>query len=161
VGLARQTLQREGDSLVVTLDEIDVGPARRRGFGTAWTNHLERWYRASGVTEVRLFAMRAGAYVWARLGYEWVDEGEARRILEHLRALLVSPADRAAMTPSEEAAARAVLDRVDRFAWGDSRFPTVAEIAEIGWGEPRPSERPEHLGQRVLDIGWHGRKPLR
>jgi hypothetical protein len=157
VGQSRSTLTREGDTLFVTLDLItlDAGNLRHHGFGTAWTSHLEGWYRASGVDHIRLHATRAGTYVWARLGFTWVREADARAILQDLGSLLDEPD----LTPREVAAAQAILDRAARFPWGDERFPTIAEIADIGRLEREPGRN--HLGLRALTRGWLGRKYLR
>jgi GNAT superfamily N-acetyltransferase len=158
VGLTQHTVRWDGDVLVAHHSLIDVGGVRGRGFGRDWTEHLERWFRASGVDHITLHAVRAGTYAWARLGYRWVDEGQARQILDWLQTLTSGPDT----TPSEVAAARELLDRAARFPWGHDRFPTIAEITEIGRIEPRPGlEHVEHLGRRTLTIGWYGRKDLR
>lgn len=155
VGEATHTLRREGGVLVAEHNDLRLH-RRGLGFGRDWDGHLERWYRASGVDHISLHATRAGTYAWARLGYRWVNEGEARNILGWLQTLMGEPD----VTPSEAAAARDILDRAQRFPWGDARFPEVVEIADIGRLEPGPPGR-DHLGRRVLASDWHGRKDLR
>jgi hypothetical protein len=87
-----------------------------------------------------------------------VNEDQARWILDDLRALLASP-DENDITPSEEAAARVILDRARQVPWGHEDFPRISEIADLGRSESGPGR--DHLGRRVLTRGWDGWKDLR
>jgi hypothetical protein len=154
-GAVHQEVTRDNGVLVALQSGVRVHAAfRGQGFATGWNRYLESWYRSSGVDNIRLLAMWDGAYFWARSGYRWTVEREARSILEKL----CSHVEAVGGTPGEVSAAQDILDRAKQFPWGHEQFPTVAEIAEIGRLE-RPGQ---HLGKQFLTgTGWHGRKDLR
>jgi hypothetical protein len=160
VGDGIRVLRWSGSTLSAHHDrlKIDDETLRGRGFATDFLRRLEAWYRASGVDHVQLRTAWDGHYVWARRGFRWSREDDARTTLGRLERLLDEPD----VTPSERAAARELLDRAARSSWGDVDFPTVAEVADLGRLEPRPAGAHEHhLGRRVLNKEWHGQKDLR
>ncbi|HTJ33600.1 MAG TPA: hypothetical protein VL738_10255, partial [Dactylosporangium sp.] len=84
------TLRRlEDGTLVAHHDHLgltDTGE-RGRGFYHQLNQHLEGWYRYSGVDRVELHAAEsAGGYVHAREGVDWANPGAANKMLNRLQA---------------------------------------------------------------------------
>lgn len=54
-------------------DTLELMPEfRGQGFSSAFSAYSESWYKASGISEIKLHAaLGDGGYVWAKAGYTW------------------------------------------------------------------------------------------
>jgi hypothetical protein len=78
----------EGGRLAVHHDHVAItlDGEHGRGFYRQLNQHLEGWYRYSGVDRVDLHAAaEAGGYVHAREGVDWANPGAADRMLSRLQ----------------------------------------------------------------------------
>ncbi len=53
---------------------------RGAGFGTKWQVQVEDNLRALGFRELEVHASGIGAYVWARLGFDWKNQEDGERL---------------------------------------------------------------------------------
>ncbi len=78
VGRSIRVLGRHPDEgfLHVKNQSLHLGDdVRGGGFAREYNDHLERWYRESGVRYVEVTTARVGGYAWARQGFSWPELG--------------------------------------------------------------------------------------
>lgn len=116
------------------------GQVQGSGFSNAFNGHLIRWYRKSGVKEVRVHAdIDVGGYAWARLGYDFANQRSANEIMARLQRTVagaeavgrIGPRRRADHTAQLDAA-RALLVRASGRTIRDPGYPTAFEISQLG-----------------------------
>ncbi|MEU1603555.1 hypothetical protein [Micromonospora matsumotoense] len=102
VGRVVRAFQRDHDgSLFVEHTSLRLSDAvQGRGFARECNDHLENWYRESGVERIEIHAASTvGGYAWARAGYDWAPDTEHRasavlgRLRVELRAVDVDIAE--------------------------------------------------------------------
>ncbi|MFC4912582.1 hypothetical protein [Actinomadura gamaensis] len=142
-----------------------------RGFAPVFNGHMERWYRRSGVDRIEIIAgLDKGGYTWASQGFEFLDEDEARSILERLE-LRVDPLrdwldehendDGLSDAEYEEIedlveAADELMDRAEREPFGSDDYPTAFEISQLG-RKPGQGKDDMWLGkQAMMGSEWRG-----
>ena len=135
--------------------ELDPS-AQGNGFASRWNAQMEDVYRANGMGEIRLHAnIDVGGYAWARQGYTWQDEDDARYIGDSLQQALADGGPDGTWT-EEHKAEFAELAR--RLAAGDPDLtPTPLEISMVGW---RPGLRTWPGKEFMLGSDWQGVKTL-
>ncbi|WP_436522300.1 glycosyltransferase [Actinoplanes sp. HUAS TT8] len=100
VGRSVRVLERHPDEdyLRVKNQSLNLNDdVRGGGFAREYNDHLERWYRESGVRQVDVTTAKVGGYAWARQGFSWPEFGgldpirrlgdEAHHITDLLRGL--------------------------------------------------------------------------
>lgn len=98
-----------------------------QGFARQFTNQWLAWGRESGMDRATLFAnIEVGAVAWARAGWDWGSEFDARALQARLRTMAGGKDKKAA------GLARDMLDRFDASAFGTPGYPTPLELSEMG-----------------------------
>ncbi|MYV98857.1 hypothetical protein [Streptomyces sp. SID3343] len=158
VGRMERTFLKNADGTVSVKHEkivIDNKDLRGTGFGKAFSDDAESWYRSSGVDRITLRAGKeTGGYTWAKAGYGWADEKSAASIINRFKAKVRE--NNSPLTPSELTEARAVIDRASRSTFGSPDYPSPSHIAAIG-----SNGSSDFFGKRVLTgSSWNGVKLL-
>ncbi|WP_066902293.1 toxin glutamine deamidase domain-containing protein [Mycolicibacterium houstonense] len=118
---------------------IDQPRFRGKGFSTAFSSELERFYTRAGIDRIELEAQQDGAHVWARRGFTW-DPHQLQASLDDIKASARE------LAPGLDDHSRAVLDEmVQRLDPERSDLPEPVEIASLS-----TNEVPE-LGRRLLE----------
>ncbi|MEU4229531.1 hypothetical protein AB0F17_34985 [Nonomuraea sp. NPDC026600] len=133
---------------------------RGNGFAAPYSLFLERHYWNAGFSHVAVDAgLDDGGYVWASAGFDFADAHWAARRIDALRELVAAGDG----TRDELAAARALLDRADRHAFGEPGFPSAREISQVGRRPGQNFREQSWIGSRAMrGSGWNGikRNPL-
>jgi GNAT superfamily N-acetyltransferase len=107
VGYLERSFKPRGGRLVVHHDLLELEPrAQKKGIGSAISDSALESYNQLGVKQIRLNAgLEAGAYVWAKKGYEFASKEEredmARRFEAHVRELADHHAGAAAYSAAQ------------------------------------------------------------
>lgn len=169
-GYARRRLLGNG---VIEHDEMRLKPEYRgQGFSRAFGQHMEDWYRESGIDTIVLRAgLDDGGYAWAKAGYDWDPRpgGRIERLIEHIQT------QRAGLTYSR-IAANPALEAADIWLYElEQKVTDVALAVNTGMDPtaayaamPKPWEIAnasypgmEDLGKQLLrGTDWYGRKAL-
>lgn len=161
--------------------KLDRG-VQGQGFASEFNNHLEDWYRESGVKEIELLAnIDVGGYSWSRSGYDFASKDDAMGIIDSLNAKIGVYGKRAEKLRLDIEAGNgnvagltADLDRLEEqmsigeaiveaartHRFGKRGFPTAYEIGQAGrW--PGATRDDEWIGKAtMLGWSWSGVKPL-
>lgn len=186
VGSFERSLDTDGTEYTVHHDFLQIDDEfHGRGFASAFNAHLMNWYRASGVTWIRIYAgLEAGGYAWARAGFDWSTKFEAEKMWRSLTqtanayrsmarnrrlqasaqgidatiaAALLAGAD---VFEAQADAAFALLERADNATWDTRDYPTPFDVSEIG-RPPNATRQHEWLGKEVLIANpWHGKRRI-
>ncbi|MHC9297142.1 toxin glutamine deamidase domain-containing protein [Mycobacterium sp. LTG2003] len=119
----------------------DYQHLRGKGFATALTTELERYYVSSGVDRIELTAHESGTYTWARQGFTWSSNPVG---LQQALARVRHSASRLAAVVDAEASA-VLAEIAQRLEPGHSLRPEPMEIASLA-----TSDMPD-LGRRLLE----------
>lgn len=149
VGTIKRRLQQEPDGTwTAHHDEIFLNTAaRRRGFGSAFNDHMEQWYRANDVPAIKLTAgFNDGPIVWARAGYDFDFDAYTRFYDGEL------PPGFQRMAAAVRAEGNdALADRIeDLSTFGTPSYPTPYEIVNAPGGEAGLRAMEEWRGIRWL-----------
>lgn len=130
-----------------------------QGFAEAWNSHLMAWYSESGLDRVEVSAnIDAGGYTWARQGFDWKEDGDAKEIADLLQRHITAGA--AQYDADQIRAARDVIDRIGRLRLEDPDFPTAYEVSQVG---RKPGQGKDHGWpgkDAMLGSSWSGVKPV-
>lgn len=154
IGSFHRNLEERDGKLVVFHESLDIEPAERgNGIATRFNAAAEAGYRKAGVAEIRLQAIGAGQYAWARAGYDWhqAANGPLNWVLRERVAYIV---DKIATFGGD------VGDLPDRIAAAASidDLPTPFELSRIGY-TPGAEAWPGKSGM-LKGGGWNGVKYL-
>ncbi len=122
---------------------------QRQGIARSVTKVLEEWYRASGVTGVKVEAnIDVGGYTWARMGFGWDPVRHNKITMDRFLDRLI---DKRADVETVERM-RAIVESSPMAEW-----PTPYDLAMVGWEEGSVS----WPGKRaMLTTTWYGKKAL-
>ncbi|MET7335946.1 GNAT family N-acetyltransferase [Nonomuraea sp. NPDC005650] len=166
VGTMMRRWDRHPDGTVTAWNDVlELEPEHRgKGFAPAISAYLEQLYIESGFERVDVYASSEdGGYTWASAGFGFLNDYEAEARLEALQAeqeALIRERDswagpkddpRYERIVSEITAAEQLLQRWQRFEFGDPGFPTAREISQTG-------RRP---GETIRDHTWIGARAMR
>ncbi|MGV0744126.1 toxin glutamine deamidase domain-containing protein [Mycolicibacterium sp. XJ870] len=120
---------------------IDQPQFRGKGFSTALSSELERFYTRAGIDRIELEAQHDGAHVWARRGFTW--DPQPQKLQGSLDDIKASARE---LAPGLDEHSRAVLDEmVQRLDPERSDLPEPVEIASLSTPEVT------NLGQQLLE----------
>jgi len=174
VGTFSRQIHRNPDGTMTVYHaflQID-GSTQGNGFSNAFNGHLIRWYRDSGVKAVTVHAnIDVGGYTWASFGYNFADEGEAVEMIDHFRDALrqLRGGDYtgrrlrgSGMNTSDQVnALQDLLDRTQRYRFGQPGFPTAYEFSQAGRWEGAGGRSDVWIGKALmLGTSWHGKLDL-
>lgn len=130
-----------------------------QGFARAYNQHLEAWYRASGVDRIELLAnIDIGGYAWARQGYDWRTERDAHEIWRRLEQTIAEHSGR--MSTAQVQAGLTLLERAYGTPFGDAAYPSAYEVSQLG-RPPGATADDMWLGKlALLGSSWRAVKPL-
>ncbi|MEU1751846.1 hypothetical protein ABZ436_04165 [Micromonospora matsumotoense] len=146
VGRVVRVFQRDHDgSLFVEHTSLRLSDAvQGRGFAREWNEHLENWYRESGVERIEIHAASTvGGYAWARAGYDWAPDTahRASAVLGRLRV--------------ELRAVDADIAEAGRWAAGDPSADVARLRERYGNADPAAvlteANRQREAGREILD----------
>jgi hypothetical protein len=153
-----------------------------QGFAEEFNNHVEAWYRESGVDAIELLAnIDVGGYAWARSGYDFATVNDAIAIIGKLEDKLgiyegqaellrldidAGDGDIAELTAElnrieeQVLAGEAIVEAAQTHAFGELGYPTAYEISQAGrWAGATRED--EWIGKSaMLGSSWNGVKPL-
>ena len=184
------TIHMSVEDGIVTHEGITLGRRYHgQGFAAAFNAHAEAEYRRLGYSQIKLTAVSAGSYAWARAGWEF-DADWYNNLAQNLggryedgryeaaRRMLSDVGERQVRTKATKGGVPAdvIEDFLSRFPTEDDirngtlddKFGSEFEIASYGreyqWREPPESRyalQKMWLGKLVmLDNTWQGTKPL-
>lgn len=118
------------------------------GFASRWNARNEEIYRAWGVVAIHLEAnINVGGFAWARAGYDFESDNNARKIGNALEREIES------VPPELQDAAQDLIDR----SRGNGKRPLPLEFAMLGWTEGATM----WFGKQfLLNKSWNGVKLL-
>jgi len=146
----REFYRDEAGAVAAYHGYLQLGPEfQGQGFAKSFNATMYEWYLASGLTYVKTYAdVDVGGYTWARQGWEFEQEREARRVLERVRRYMTVDG----VGPDEVAAAEALLARAEQHAFGSDGFPSAFEISQLG---RRPGRDPWLGKSAMLGSDWN------
>jgi GNAT superfamily N-acetyltransferase len=151
VGNAKRTFSEVEGDIEVRHDKMSVDAAYRRGgFSRRWLAEMEDRYRQMGVDQVTLQTTNVGGYAWAKSGFDFLDDSNARSLADQVT-------EYAEASPPPPGV-RAQLDELVRRAGaGGGGRPLPMEFAMLGW---EPGATAWFGKGSMLGTGWEGIKKL-
>ncbi|WP_433542067.1 hypothetical protein ACQP10_37915 (plasmid) [Streptosporangium sandarakinum] len=176
VGTMSRRWNRDPDGTLSAYNDYqELEPEHRgKGFAPVSGRYLEQVYKDSGFDRVEVYAsLQDGGYTWASSGFDFVYEHEAEERLYALQEEMerlqrrvsrwTGPTDAPGYERmvSEIAAAEQIMQRWQRFEFGDPGFPTAREISQVGRRPGESIRERTWLGLRAMrGSSWDGVKKL-
>lgn len=154
VGRLKRNYHLEPDGTVTAEHELfDLEPAyQEKGLGSLMTDNTEAAYKEAGISRIKLHAnLSIGGYVWARQGYDFVNESERQGVIEMLQINLEGYAGSGDIKGVDE----------DNFQDLSNELEKLDHPWEIAAWNPFNAEPGQHLGKLLLlGSDWQGVKSL-
>jgi hypothetical protein len=151
--------------------EIDA-KVQGSGFAAEFNAHAMDWYRGAGVHGIYLSAVDIGKYAWAAQGFEFTELSaqhvirNLRELVENLRAGRLKNRFGEAIPvkirslqdlDAQLSLAESVIERAQRFQYGDAEYPSAYEISQLGRARGQGGKSAIWLGKYLmLNSAWDG-----